>query len=134
MFKKEEIKEGYLLRCIDNNTKEFFNMTVISVKLNAVGVCLSSIAAGYPIETDDTLACVCPGSHYFPLSRLNEDLVHARGYYTVQSIYGRTFARFAMDNTTESRELLWIREEPKQPKKMTLDEIKDALGYEIEII
>lgn len=133
IFEKKEIKEGFLIRCMDNCTKEFFNMTIMSVKLDPAGVRLQEIVAGYPVEPCDTLACICPGEkgHYFPLSRFTDDLVHVKGYYTIQSIYGRTAPAFAMDNSTKHRERLWIREEPK---KMTLDDIKKALGYDIEII
>ena len=134
IFKKEDILAGYLLRCVDLKTKELFNMSIVPIKVEALGAAAASMLYNCPYETGNTLGCIAPGGHYFPLSRFDGNLVHIKGLYQVQEVYGLTFANFAMDNSTEGRDLLWKREEPKPAKKMTLEEIAKALGYEVEII
>lgn len=106
-----EIKDGYLLVC--KQEEKTFNMTVLSNK-------------------EDDLCCVSPKVHWFPVNHFNSQGVNTHSEdIQVQAIYGRTRSMHLLDNSTEYRELLWER---KEPKKMTVKEISDALGYDVEII
>lgn len=68
------------------------------------------------------------------LSQYNEDLCDCNGdsSWDIVAVYGRT--RYACDSLsviTCDRKLLWKR---KEPKKMTLKQIQEALGYKVEIV
>ena len=106
-----EIKDGYLL--VVKTGDEIHNMTVIS--------------SMFPNDGD--LGCVTPHKHWWPVKNFNEHGVYNDS--KVIAIYGRTNNRFLLDNSTEERELLWER---KEPKKMTVAEISAALGHDVEIV
>ena len=108
-----EIKDGYLL--VVKIRGEIYNMTVAH-------------------NDDDELGCFTPygnlvGGHYWPVSCFSKNGKYADG--ELIAIYDRTTNRLLLDNSTEGRKLLWER---KEPKKMTVDEICKALGYEVEIV
>ena len=104
-----EIKDGYLL--VVKTKNEIHNMTVVSSSYR------------------DTLACVTPQKHYWPIDRFDENGVFIDS--EVVAIYGRTYPALLLDNSTKDRELLWER---KEAKKMTVSEICKALDYEVEIV
>jgi hypothetical protein len=107
-FKDIKIKAGYLL--VVETSGERHNMTVIP-------------------DRDDDLGCSTPPQkHWWPIYKFDEN-----GKYfdsQVVAIYGRTTCARLLDNSLEFRELLWER---KGPKKMTVAEICNELGYEVEI-
>ena len=125
IFKKDDIKAGYLLKVRKKGTDETFNMTVVPSS--------SNVFVG---RTEGELACCCPGAHWWPLSVFDADLVTAN--YRVVAIYGRTSPVYLLGNSTQDRRLLWEREtvedtEP-EPKKMTVAEIAKILGHPVEIV
>lgn len=116
-FDLSQIKAGYLLVVERTKTGEKFNMTVVDADLGAM--------CG--------LACCSPGvasRHYWPLCRFDANTLSYWGDDIV-AVYGLTHPKFLLDNSTEHRELLWER---KEPKKMTVAEICKALGYDVEIV
>lgn len=103
-----EIKDGYLL--VVKTKDEIHNMTVVS-------------------NSGNELACVTPHKHFWNLTSFNEDGRH--WVSEVVAIYGRTYNKLMLDNSTTHRDLLWER---KETKKMTVAEICAALGYDVEIV
>lgn len=104
-----EIKDGYLL--VVKTKDEVHNMTVVTSKVR------------------DMLGCVTPKRHYWYVDLFNENGVFCDS--EIIAIYERTNNSDLLDNSTEGRELLWER---KEPKKMTVAEICKALGYDVEIV
>jgi hypothetical protein len=103
-----EIKDGYLLVVETHGEKH--NMTVVH-------------------NDNDELGCVTPDKHFWNVRNFDVD-----GDYwgsKIVAIYGRTYNKYLLENSIARRELLWER---KEPKKMTVAEICEALGYEIEIV
>lgn len=105
-----EIKDGYLL--VVKTRGKIHNMTVGNCCINSMG-----------------LGCVTPGEHYWPVDKFNADGVYMESQ--ILAIYGRTYNCCLLDNSTKDRELLWER---KETKKMTVSEICEALGYDVEIV
>lgn len=103
-----EIKDGYLL--VVKTGDETHNMTVVRYY-------------------DDDLGCVTPHKHWWPADCFDEHGVYVDS--EVIAIYGRAAIRCSLDNSTEDRKLLWKH---KEPKKMTIAEISEALGYDVEIV
>ena len=64
---------------------------------------------------------------------LNPDLTNSKYKpYDIMEVYGfSTRVRYALTSSTDTRKLLWKREEAK---KMTVAEIEKALGYEVEVV
>lgn len=84
--------------------------------------------------------CLSGERDWFPVSELRDDLTDK---YTdtadVVEVYGRCAAnKYAHDLRTHRRDLLWKRCDllwkRSEAKKMTVKEICDALGYEVEIV
>lgn len=133
IFKREDIKAGYLL-CVENqetNTK--FNGTVIPVK-SAVrcsfgGLVLS--AAGTPSVAPGDLAIVSRDEVWAPLHLFNDRLEYTGGTWRVNAVYGYAPIHKALGNTIDGRDLLWRR---YLPKPMTCKDIETALGYKVKIV
>lgn len=103
----------------------------------------SDLEVGYVVKLRKGVLCmVLPkandemclsGNHdWFPVSELRDDLTNK---YTdtadVVEVYGRCdSSKYARDLSIYRRELLWKR----GAKKMTVKEICDALGYDVEIV
>lgn len=75
---------------------------------------------------------------YFELDRYSGDLVYNDGFYDdfdkydVMAIYGLSKYNYGtIDVSIDGRELLWQRE---APKKMTVRDIQNTLGYAVEIV
>lgn len=118
MFKREDIKAGYLLACTDLDGGRKFNMTVIPTR------------SCFPFAKDGVLACCNKGMDWLPLSGFGSDLTHG-GRYRVDEVYGYTSPMRLMDNVTTDRERLWQRDDTK---RMTLEEIEKALGHKVKIV
>jgi hypothetical protein len=109
IFKKDDIKAGYLLRVEDTETHEKFNMTVVPTCAREVG--LFAVLLGAKPYEEGTLACCCPDEHWWGLPDFDDELVCAGvRRYQVIAVYGYAPPVFLMDNTTEDRDLLWSRE------------------------
>lgn len=111
IFNRDDIKAGYLLVVKNTDSGEVFNMTVVP---NQAGLGCCGSAHWWPLSFFgfNTLACNFPG-------------------YEIIKVYGPTCNKYLLSNTTEDRELLWTR---RKVKKMTVEEICDALGYDVEIV
>ena len=118
IFNRDDIKAGYLLVVKDKETGEQFNMTVVP-------------GNRFNFGKDGDLGCCFPSRHWWPLENFDRaDLTN--GDYQVIEVYGHTNNRMLLDNSTEDRDLIWKRE--KDVKKMTLAEICEALGYDVEVV
>lgn len=121
MFKVSDIKIGYLLSMETERGERYF-VTVVPFQAS-------------PAAYD--LGC-CGGTNYsqrfFTLAALDENLIlrSSSGINSkVVAIYGRAPLSKSLDNSAESRPIIWVRQEPK---KMTVAEIEQKLGYPIEIV
>ena len=110
-FNLDDIKAGYLLVVKNTVTGEQYNMTVL------------------PSTTG--LGCCCPGTLWFQLSDFSQHSLACEVVKIIE-IYDRTSNMRLLDNSSENRKLLWAR--PAEVKKMTVEEICDALGYDVEIV
>lgn len=127
MFKREDIKAGYLLRCTHLKEGRQFNMTVIPCRRSMPLV----LAFSDTIETKEgDLACCNKGADWLPLSGFDANLTHA-STYRIDEVWGYAAPMRLMDNTTEGRERLWKRDDTK---RMTLAEIEKAMGYKVKIV
>lgn len=138
IFKKDDIKAGYLLRVKDIENGDEFNMTVVPASAYEPGPL--TLLFGVKSRADGALAVCDPGKHWWPVNEFDDDLV-ANDEYKVQAVYGRTDPKFLLGNSTEERELLWERESEApaveintDPVKMTVAEIAKELGYPVEIV
>lgn len=111
IFNRDDIKAGYLLVVKNTVTGEQYTMTVL------------------PSTTG--LGCCCPGVNWCSLTTFSEHTLASEGHKIIE-IYDRTSNMRLLDNSTEKRELLWARS--AEVKKMTIEEICDALGYDVEIV
>lgn len=111
-FNRDDIKAGYLLVVEDIGPGVKFNMTVV--------------------PSQNGLGC-CGDSHWWPLSHFCFDTLDVPFLgYEIIKVYGPTVNKYLLRNSTKERELLWAR--PQRSKKMTVKEICDALGYDVEIV
>ena len=140
IFKKDDIKAGYLLRVKDTETGETFNMTVVPTCAHDPDF-LAKMLLGAKARAAGDLACCCPGERWWPLYLFDDYLVTENAESQVEAVYGYTAPKFLLDNSTEDRELLWEREEEQatedtqpEPKKMTVAEIAKALGHPVEVV
>lgn len=107
-MKKSDLKVGYV------------------VKLRKGALCMV-----LPNANDEM--CLSGERDRFPVSELRDDLTNKyTGTADVVEVYGRCAAnKYAHHLSTHQRDLLWKRSEAK---KMTVKEICDALGYDVEIV
>ena len=111
-FDFSQIKAGHLLVVENVDEHKVFNMTVVPCN-------------------DGGLGCCCPGDTWTLLEYFdNPEMQYC--WAKILRVYGPTAPRFLLDNSTENRDLLWKR--PEEPKKMTVSEICEALGYDVEIV
>lgn len=114
IFKKADIKAGYLLRVKDDDGDEY-NMTVV------------------PCDGLTSILAVCsPEKSWWPLGSFNDALEYCDS--KVVAVYGCTAPKFLLDNSTEDRQLLWKRKTEPEPVKMTLAEIAEKLGHPVMIV
>lgn len=106
-----EIKDGYLL--VVKTGDKVHNMTVAH-------------------NHDGKLACVTPEQHWWPVDCFDENGVFEDS--KIVAIYGRTTNARLLDNSIEKRSLLGKREEGPAVVKMTLAQICEKLGFEVEIV
>lgn len=118
-FTLDDIKAGYLLEVKNERGGHTFYLTVIP----------STYRGG-------TLGCCCPGEHWMPLEEFDkETLVNTiNASLAILRVYGPTTNKHLLDNTTEDRGLLWERQEKPKAVKMTVAEISEKLGYDVEIV
>ena len=111
-FDLSQIKAGYLLVVENVDDHKVFNMTVV-------------------LCDNGTLGCCCPGDTWTLLEYFdNPELQYC--WAKILRVYGPTAPKFLLDNSVKHRELLWKR--PEEPKKMTVAEVCEALGYDVEIV
>ena len=127
MFKREDIKAGYLLRCTHLKEGRQFNMTVIPCRRSAPPLFW---ADNHPETKDGDLAACNPGKDWLPLSAFDSNLVHAETF-RIDEVWGPAAPMRLMDNNTIGRERLWLRDDTR---RMTLEEIEKALGYKVKIV
>lgn len=127
MFKREDIKAGYLLRCTQLKEGRVFNMTVIPCRRTAP---LLFWFEKFQETKDDDLAACNPGKDWVPLSCFDSQLIHANTY-RIDEIWGPAAPMRLMDNNTIGRERLWLRDDTK---RMTLEEIEKALGHKVKVV
>lgn len=125
MFKREDIKAGYLLHCTHLKEGRQFNMTVIPCRRSL------PLLAPEALQTKDgDLACCNKGMDWLPLTAFDSNLVHANTY-RIDEVWGPAAPMRLMDNNTIGRERLWLRDDTK---RMTLEEIEKALGHKVKIV
>lgn len=122
VFKKSDLKSGMLVK-VKNGT--YF-----------------TVVDAFVTTDDDVGLAVVSGSNankkYFPLDNYNDDLLFANDLgddcrkpdYDIVEVWGHTYPKFAMDNSTYDRKPLWIRTESddndKKWDEMTAEE-KDSI-------
>lgn len=127
MFKREDIKAGYLLRCTQLKEGRVFNMTVIPCKCTEPSpFWFGTVSA----TKEGDLAACNPGKDWVPLSGFDSRLIHANAY-RIDEIWGPASPMRLMDNDTVGRNRLWLRDDTK---RMTLEEIEKALGHKVKIV
>lgn len=118
IYPLNEIKAGYLLVVENERTGKSCNMTVLPGN------------RGY---FEGELACTDrEGGDYWPIECFNNKTLTTSTGIRIKAIYGVTCNSFLLACSTDERDLLWTREEEAQ--KMTVKEICDALGYDVEIV
>lgn len=140
IFKLSDIKAGYLLHIKDLEDERDFFATVMPV----VGHEMPSFAKllFHMTDVDDGDLAVCSKEgDYDMLKDFDDDLLLDYAEWRIDAVYGLTTPKFLLDCSTEDRELLWEREDVAEDEegekpvvKMTVAEICDALGYEVEVV
>lgn len=131
-----EIKAGYLLRVRytpAEGEEKVIHMTGVPVKgfdVPPMVKLLAGFTAGGALKgAKDGDLGLCGDGEYWPLaSQL------ASTNKKIEAVYGYTFGRNLLSNTTEGRELLWESSASEEPEKMTLAEIEAKLGHPVEIV
>lgn len=107
-----DIKSGYLLKVETDG--EIHYMTVVNART----------------DDQDEIWCCTPGKHWWPLSEFNAGTLTYRNS-TILAVYGPAYAAYILDNSPKGRRKIWER---KSPKKMTVAEIIEVLGFDVEIV
>ena len=110
---KADLKPGYVL----NTRWEGYYMVMPKGKGELCAV--QKDGSWFSIEGEEDLA---------------DDLTDPCGFtgYDVMEVYGFSkFSSLSIDVTKECRPMLWKRSEPK---KMTMEDVCQALGYDVEIV
>lgn len=122
MFKKDDIKPGYLVEivCTKDNPLHDEGDTFYATAFNCRG----------PFGVD-TIALVARFSNCWsvPLLRFSDALEHE--YYRIDRVFGTTLPHLSFANSQAGRVLLWKRE---TAKRMTLEEVEKALGHPVELV
>lgn len=122
MFKKEDIKPGYLARlvCIKDNPVHNKGAAFYATAFTCRG-----------LFGDDGTVLVARFENYlsFPLSRFNRDMW--ADFYRIDEVWGPTLPHLSFNNSVLTRNLLWRRE---TAKRMTLEEVEAALGHPVELV
>ena len=105
---KKNLKDGYVVEILNDEGE--------------------TILCGIYHNKDDELAI--SGEHtWYPVKRLDDSLEY-RGD-KIMKIYGRSNNKASYKVSAEGRGLIWERVEPR---KMTVAEIEEALGYPVEVV
>lgn len=131
VFKREDIKAGYLLCVEDRKDGHKFNMTVIPAKSGnpSIADLVLATVTGVQSPKPGDLACANHEENWCPLSYFDNQLVGVG--WRVNAVYGYAPVSRAMANTIDGRDLLWRR---YLPKPMTRAEIEKALGHKVKIV
>jgi len=139
MFKLSDIKPGYLLRLKDSGKNVNFFVTVLPCSAYKFQTIIGSILASAIGTPKDGDLALCGDDFYSTLGCFDDNLTdRILGDLRIDAVYGYTTPSNLLDNDPELRELLWERdaeakEEPEPVKRMTLEEVCEALGYAVEI-
>lgn len=125
MFKKDDIKPGYLARftCTKDNpvydVGETFYATAFTCRdsFNQEKVVLVA-------KSGDKSASIGIRASELP------DTLET-GHFRLDAVFGPTLPHMAYRNDTSGRVLLWKRE---TAKRMTLEEVEKALGHPVELV
>lgn len=120
-FDFSQIKAGHLLVVKDTAHPEPFNMTVSGSLVR-------------PTSREEGLACCNPDKkEWWLFSRFDREgkWQYSGGEVKIMAVYGAAEPRAIMDNSIAGRELLWER---KEPMRMTMTEVCQALGFDVEIV
>lgn len=105
---KKNLKDGYVVEILNDEGE--------------------TILCGIYHNKDDELAI--SGEHtWYPVKRLDDSLEY--GGDKIMKIYGRSNNKASYKVSAEGRGLIWERVEPR---KMTVAEIEEALGYPVEVV
>ena len=119
-FTKDDLKVGYVVKTRNDNL--YIVMELNDGRL----IFLGGVKGGW--------ICVKPGTSGY-LNAYSDDLLYTDSddkKYDVMEVYGFAgYSFYSLNVDTQSRPLLWKREEPKE---MTHEEIEKALGYPVKII
>lgn len=140
MFKLCDIEPGYLLRLHDSNEDKDFHVTVLPCCGYECGTFVGLLLAasiGMPESGD---LAICGDDYYATLGCFDDELVDTiKRSLRIDAVYGYTVPARLLSNNPDHRELLWerevVEEEPEENpvKRMTIEEISEALGYAVEI-
>ena len=108
MFKKEDLKVGYLVKTRGGEVAHIVN-------------------------TDKKGMCLNYEDGYSKIENYNNNLTNKSFYnLDITEVYGYTlYGHHAHKFEVEDRELLWKREEVKE---MTIEDIQNALGHKIKVV
>lgn len=112
-FPLAEIKDGYLLKILDDDGSVYFMQVAHNLR-------------------EDLGCCSRKCDNYWDLSSFNSELIYDDS--RIIAIYGRATNSCLFDFDAYGRELLWERDEKPEPKEMTVAEVCKALGYEVKIV
>ena len=114
MFKKEDIKPGYLLEIEKNDGMKYLAIVTYGNTGGEAQLCYSSEYA------------------WAPISDLSDDLYNSLLRSSkITKVYGYAPNCYAYKIDAYQRPLLWER---KEPKEMTVAEIEKLLGYPVKIV
>lgn len=138
MFKKSDIKAGYLLR-IAPAEGDPYNVTVAPARASyPFARWFASLMGTNDVFCGDDGELACCGCHddrtfWLPINLFDDNLEDDEGNKVI-AVYGYAYPKNLMNNSTEFRELLWTREEKPEPVEMTLEEIAAELGHPVKIV
>lgn len=124
-FTRDDLKPGYIIK-LRNGTFRTIQMVGRETLIATDGISnWEYLSRGWDIDMDSTDR----GGKTFPHVTYDKtkDIVAVYGYVQGTEYYARESGCIAPDH----RPLLWSRQEAK---KMTVEEIENALGYKIEIV
>lgn len=110
---RDDLKPGYVVKAR--------NGKLLLVAEGTFGMCLV-----------DRHLCAYSARYWMPDLRQCSPFIDSRNPFDIMEVYGLSATPSeVLCVCTDSRELLWKRSEPK---KITVKEICEALGYDVEIV